>query len=292
MEEISTVSLLVMAVVLIVFALLYGRGKKKYKDYIEPLDKDEFTLKELLPMGFLIMELSNYQYNTALDRQNRKYLKELYDPEFSEFYLHVYWAQAVTYSALAIVLGAMVNLVLNDPVVGLAIGLGMGVLLPYVSLIDLKKKVEKRHLAIAVDMPELVNKIVILTGAGLTLQGALSKITKEMYSDRILYQELSRSMEMIEVGETADAAFDRMATKCNTVEMRRFLSIILQNIHRGGSDVSSALKSIGEELWNSRKAAALRVAEEASTKMLFPMMLMLFAVIMLVIVPAVQGMKM
>ena len=74
--------------------------------------------------------------------------------------------------------------------------------------------------------------------------------------------------------------------------MRRFVSVILLNIHRAGTDVSSALKSIGEELWNSRKAAAIRVAEEASTKMLFPMMLMLFAVIMLVIVPAVQGMQM
>ena len=292
MEEISTVSLAVMVVLLAIFTLLYERGKKKYKDYIEPLDKEEFTLKEIMPVGFLIMDLFKYQYNTALDRQNRKYLKELYDPEFSEFYLHVYWAQAATYSVLAILLGAVLNLILNDPLVGVAVGLAMGVLLPYVSLVDLQKKVQERHLAIAIDMPELVNKIVILTGAGLTLQGALSKITKEMYSDRILYQELTKSMEMIEVGETADAAFDRMAMKCNTVEMRRFLSVILQNIHRGGTDVSSALKSIGEELWNSRKAAAVRVAEEASTKMLFPMMLMLLAVIMLVVVPAIQGMQM
>ena len=199
MEEISTVSLAVMVVLLAIFTLLYERGKKKYKDYIEPLDKEEFTLKEIMPVGFLIMDLFKYQYNTALDRQNRKYLKELYDPEFSEFYLHVYWAQAATYSVLAILLGAVLNLILNDPLVGVAVGLAMGVLLPYVSLVDLQKKVQERHLAIAIDMPELVNKIVILTGAGLTLQGALSKITKEMYSDRILYQELTKSMEMIEV---------------------------------------------------------------------------------------------
>lgn len=291
MEELSTVGIVVLLAVLVVFALLYETGKKKYKDYIAPLDKKEFALRDFLPVGFAILDIIKYPYNTSLDRKNRKYLKELYDPEYAEFYLRVYWAQALTYSMLAMLLGAMMNLALNDPMVGLVIGLGMGALLPYVTLQDLEKKVKARHNEIAMDMPELVNKIVILTGAGLTLQGALAKITEEMYSDKILYKELSYTMDMIASGESADAAFDRMSTKCNTVEMRRFVSIIIQNIHRGGTDVSSALKSIGEELWAARKATALRVAEEASTKMLFPMMLMLFAVVLLVIAPAIQSMK-
>ena len=73
-------------------------------------------------------------------------------------------------------------------------------------------------------------------------------------------------------------------------EMRRFVSVILQNMHRGGSDVLTALREIGKELWSARKAAARRVAEETSTKLLFPMVLMLIAVIILAIAPAVMGM--
>lgn len=291
MADISTSSIIIMMIVLALVALLYETGKKKFQDYLAPLDKEEFPLRDLLPLGFAAMDLAKYQYNTAFDRQNRKYLKELYDPDYVEFYLRVYWAQAVTYSLMAVMLGAMVNLALNDPVTGLVIALGLGLLLPWFALRDLEGKVQKRHNAIAMDMPELVNKIVILTGAGLTLQGALAKITNEMYSDKILYKELAHTMAMIEAGESADAAFDHMSIKCNMAEMRRFIAIIIQNIHRGGSDVSSALKSIGDELWRSRKATALRVAEEASTKMLFPMMLMLFAVVLLVIAPAVQSMK-
>lgn len=291
MENISTVSVVVMLVVVVLFALLYSIGKKRYLEYVTPLDKEEFPLKDFLPVGFMVMNLVRYGYNTALDRQNRKYLKELYDLDYTEFYLRVYWAQAATYTMLALLLGAMVNLALNDPVVGIAIAVGMGALLPYVALKDLEKKVQERHVEIAMDMPELVNKIVILTGAGLNLQAALVKISKEMYSDRILYRELTCAMDKIMDGESADAALDYMNMKCNTMEMRRFISIIVQNIHRGGSDVSTALKSIGNELWANRKAAALRVAEEASTKMLFPMMLMLLAVVLLVVAPAVQSMQ-
>lgn len=291
MADISTASVIVILVIIVVFALLFEKGKKKFQDYLTPLDKEEFPLRDFLPIGFAAMDLVKYQYNTALDRKNRKYLKELYDPEFVEFYLRVYWAQALTYSMLAVMLGALVNVAMNDPVVSLALGGGLGLLLPWFALRDLEGKVQKRHNAIAMDMPELVNKIVILTGAGLTLQGALAKISNEMYSDRILYKELAHAMSMIESGESADAAFDYMSIKCNMAEMRRFIAIIIQNIHRGGSDVSNALKGIGDELWTARKAAALRVAEEASTKMLFPMMLMLFAVVLLVIAPAVQSMQ-
>lgn len=291
MENISTFSVIVMLMAIVVFALLYGAGKRKYPEYVTPLDKEEFPLRDFLPAGFAVMDLVRYGYNTGLDRQNRKYLKELYDLDYTEYYLRVYWAQAMTYTLLAVLLGAMANLALNDPVVGLVIALGLGGLLPYVSLKALEKKVQERHTEIAMDMPELVNKIVILTGAGLNLQGALAKIAKEMYSDRILYRELAHAMDRIADGDSADAALDYLNTKCNTMEMRRFISIVIQNIHRGGADVSSALKSIGEELWTARKEAARRVAEEASTKMLFPMMLMLLAVVLLVVAPAVQRMQ-
>lgn len=291
MQEISSSAVFIMLIVLFIFGILYEMGKKKYKDYLIPLTKQEFPLKDFLVIGFSALDIVRYSYHTAWDRRNRKYLKELYDPEYTEFYLRVYWAQALTYSMLAVLLGAVVNLALGDPLVGLIIALGLGTLLPYVALKELENKVQKRHRTIAMDMPGLVNKIIILTGAGLTLQSALSKITKEMYSDRVLYQELKHVMTMIDTGESADIAFHHMVIRCNMVEVRRLIAVIIQNIHRGGSDVSAALKEIGEELWRTRKATALRVAEEASTKILFPMMLMLFAVILLVIAPAIQSMQ-
>lgn len=289
MKQISITSLLILLLILIVFFVLYVVGNSKYKGYIEPLDKDEFSSKALFPIGFLLLDIIKYPYNSALDRQNRKYLKELYEVEFCEFYLRVYWAQGLTYSMISLILGAIANLLIDNLTLCMGVAIIFGIVFPYISLKDLEKKVMKRHDLIAIDMPEIVNKIVILTGAGLTLQGALMKISSEMYTDKIIYKELAYTMQMIASGESANVAFDHMAMKCNTVEMRRFISIILQNIHRGGSDVSVALSSIGEELWRGRKATALRLAEEASTKMLFPMMLMLFAVILLVVVPAIQS---
>ena len=73
--------------------------------------------------------------------------------------------------------------------------------------------------------------------------------------------------------------------------VRRLVSVLLQNMQRGGTEVLYALREIGQELWEGRKAAARQIAEETTTKLLFPMMLMLLAVILLVAAPAVMSMN-
>ena len=161
----------------------------------------------------------------------------------------------------------------------------------YVNLTGIGRKVDERHRLITMDMPDLTNKIVILTGAGMTLRQAIFKIAKDMKTDRPVYIELAKTTKMMENGETAEAAFNYFMTRCNMPEVRRFVSIILLNLQRGGSDISRALSEIGKEQWTARTNAARRYAEEASTKLLFPMILMLFAVIMLTIAPAVLGMQ-
>ena len=45
------------------------------------------------------------------------------------------------------------------------------------------------------------------------------------------------------------------------------------------------------EQWAERKATAMRISAEADTKLLFPMMLMLFSVIIVTIAPAILSMN-
>ena len=96
----------------------------------------------------------------------------------------------------------------------------------------------------------------------------------------------------MENGETVESAMDMLCTKCNMPEVRRMSSVLIQNMNRGGTDVLLALREIGKELWNERWATAKRVAEQAGTKLLFPMMLMLLAVILIVAAPAVMSLNM
>ncbi len=123
----------------------------------------------------------------------------------------------------------------------------------------------------------------------MNLQSAIIKTANESTGTSPLYEELRKSVLMMEHGSTAEEAFDRLVVKCNMPEMRRFVSLLLQNLSRGGTDIFIALHDIGQEQWQNRKADAMKFSEEANTKLLFPMMLMLFAVILMCAAPAVMS---
>lgn len=287
MEYITLIPFLIL---LAAFALLNSKGKKQYDAYIQALDKKEYSLKDFMPAGFALMGMTKYDYSNNIDRTLRRQLAELYPQEFVEFYVRVIWAQAATSGILGLLLSALFFGAGEGSVLYLVFGLALTAVLVWASFGDVKKKVEQRHAQVAIDLPDLTNQIIILSGAGLTLRASLLKIAAEMPAETPLYQMLAKAAEKMEHGASDEEALDLLTTQCNMPEMRRFVSVILQNMHRGGSDVLSALREIGKELWSARKAAAQRVAEETSTKLLFPMMLMLIAVILLVAAPAVMGM--
>lgn len=174
---------------------------------------------------------------------------------------------------------------------GLVFGLGLTAVMIYAWFNDLQNKIEARHNKVLIDMPDFTNKILILSGAGMTLRAALIKISDEMSLDTPLYRSLATSVQMMKNGETDEKALEYMTVQCNTPQMRRFSSVVLQNMKRGGTDVITALRDIGAEQWAERKAVALKVSAEADTKLLFPMLLMLLAVVLMTIAPAVMGMQ-
>ena len=116
-------------------------------------------------------------------------------------------------------------------------------------------------------------------------------ISKEMERETPFYQELKHSVYMMENGATAEQAMDSLCNRCNMPQVRRLVSVLLQNMHSGGVEVLIAMREISRELWNNRRAAAKTAAEEAGTKLLFPMMLMLLAVVLVVAAPAVMSLS-
>lgn len=275
---------------LVIFLFLYLKGKKQYESYVSGINKEDYALKDLFYAGFAFMELIRYQYCSNLDRKVRMQMTELYTAEFAEFYLRVTWAYAVVSAFIGLLLFSMFYAVTANAAF-LAMAIVAAPLLGWSAFRSVNKRIDERHNRVSIELPELTNQIVILTGAGLTLKGALIKIAREMPADGPLYRSLGKAVDQMELGATDEQALDLLVESCNMPVVRHLVSVILQNISRGGAEVSTALYNIGKELWDTRKAAAQRIAEETTTKLLFPMMLMFLSVIILVTAPAIMGMR-
>ncbi len=152
-------------------------------------------------------------------------------------------------------------------------------------------KAEKRRRQIQYDFPDFLNKLVLLMGAGMTAGRAMDRIQGESGKDSPFYRELAAALSDIRGGKPEHQAYEAFAGRCKVPEVAKFVSVLLQNLRKGSEETVAILRLQSVECWEMRKNAAKRLGEEASTKLLLPLMLMLVAILMIVTAPAVLSMK-
>lgn len=157
-------------------------------------------------------------------------------------------------------------------------------------LLDHNKKRETQAL---IDYPEIINKFVLLLGAGMTMKNAWGKISKE-YSNkagddkrkRYAYEEMIITYNELNNGVIETKSYENYGKRMKVLPYLRFSSLISQNLKKGSKGLLELLEYEAMDAFNERKELAKRLGEEASTKLLVPMMLMLLIVLAIVMVPA------
>jgi tight adherence protein C len=190
--------------------------------------------------------------------------------------------------------GALISLMLGGDATGLVLGLGLGILVPIALIKDLHGKVQKREQQILMELPELLSKIMLLVGAGETVQRALLHCVERKGADteHPLYRELRQTVAEWESGYSFQQAFEHLSKRCGIQEMTVFTTTVLLNMRRGGSDFVMALRELSQTLWGKRTSISRTRGEQASSKLVFPMALILLTVIVLVGAPALMMMNM
>jgi len=277
--------------ILFIFTSLYLLSMKKYDEYIAPLDKKTFPSKDLLPMGFLIMDLIGYKYNTKYDHKLLMKVAEISGHKFGMYYLKVHWANKLVYLLLGTLAAGIFGIAMSPgPIFMLYLTGFLGVIF-YFSDSELDEKIKKRHLKIQLDFPEFLNKMVLLINAGMTVQAAWEKIVDDRHQDSPLYLELEQVVIDVRAGKPEINAYEDFAKRCRMQEVSKFISAIAQNLRKGNSELVSILRLQANECWEMRKHAARRFGEEAGTKLLFPMMIMFIAILIIVSLPAILALQ-
>ncbi|BFH64889.1 MULTISPECIES: type II secretion system F family protein [Paenibacillus] len=205
----------------------------------------------------------------------------------------LYVGEMMCYSWLLLALGCLLTLAMGEGT-GLAIGSVLGLLLPAAMVKDMHGKVQKRDHDILMELPELLNKIVLLVGAGETVQKAISHCVnqKRQEKNHPLYRELIKMADDLEGGYSFQQAFENFSKRCAVQEVSIFTTTVLLNFRRGGSDFVMALSDLSRTLWEKRKAITRTRGEQASSKLIFPMVVIFVIVIVLVGAPAFMMMNM
>lgn len=156
----------------------------------------------------------------------------------------------------------------------------------------LENKVKKRNEQMTMDFAEIVSKLSILYEAGLSIKMAWEKIVADYElkkEERFAYQEMKLTLEKIKNGMSEREAYQEFGKRCGLHQYIKLGNILEQNLSKGTKGMKLLLSAEVADSFENRKRLARKKGEEASTKLLIPMIMMLVIVIIIIAVPALMS---
>lgn len=147
-----------------------------------------------------------------------------------------------------------------------------------------------REKSLMLDYSELVSGFLVLTGAGYppgrALKRLLENARKRQNCISPVYEEIEITVNQMETGLSELRAYGEFGRRCGLHCYVKFASLLESSLQTGGKNLRQLLNEEVESAFLQRKELARRQGEEASTKLLFPMFLMLGVVMVMVAAPA------
>lgn len=181
----------------------------------------------------------------------------------------------------------------NDLVSGLAI---LIFVCPVLLLMNEKQKFAEKKKRdreqMIQDYPEILSKLTLLLSAGMNLRKALERIASDYlkyysrYEKRKAYEVLVEICKDLNCGVTEKQAYEKIGEKCDILQYRTLSSLLIQHLQKGNRDIERMLEEEARQAQELRQKQARILGEQASAKLVFPMLLMLVDVFVILIIPA------
>lgn len=190
--------------------------------------------------------------------------------------------------------------------------LAMALLLPVLFWVQkdekIRQKAAERKVRLDLDYSELLFKLTLLLGAGLTIRSAFARICAQgqehdslrlpgagpPHADNVplhpVYGEIQLMLREISSGVPEGTAYENFGRRCGLPQYIKLGSLLAQNLKKGSRGLTSLLEKEAFLSLQQHRTAARKMGEKAAMKMLFPMILMFIDVLFVLMVPALINM--
>jgi len=160
-----------------------------------------------------------------------------------------------------------------------------GVLGYFLPTLLIQSKVDRRQKDIRRAMPDALDLLTVCVEAGLGFEAAIAKVAAKWESELSL--AFVRVNREIQLGKPRRDALKDMSDRLGVAELTSFVAAIIQSEQLGVS-LAKVLRIQSDQMRVKRRQNAEQEAHKAPTKMLFPMLLLIFpSLIIILITPAI-----
>jgi tight adherence protein C len=147
----------------------------------------------------------------------------------------------------------------------------------------LRKMISGRQQRITWGLADAMDLMVVAVEAGLGLNAALNRVGDEL---KDLHPDMHTEIELvnleIRVGRSREEALRNLAERTGVEDIRSFVALLIQ-ADRYGSSIAKAVRIFADSLRTKRRQRAEQISQKAALKLLIPLTMFLFPVIILVV---------
>lgn len=170
---------------------------------------------------------------------------------------------------------------LTSRLVMFAVAVGIGTVGPDAFLSRRQRSLSAEYRIL---LPDFLDLLVVCTDAGLTLEGAVNRVTSEMGArrNRVFGINLALMSAEMRAGRSFIEASGALAERLMIPEARSLVALLRQSTELG-SDVGESLRIFGDEMRDKRLLRAEEQANKLSVKMILPLALFIMPVVLMVV---------
>lgn len=169
----------------------------------------------------------------------------------------------------------------------------IGLLIPLHNYMKLREKGDKCQIEAERDFPVIVHLLTLYMGAGLSFFSAVRRISnnyqrqkKQSKQKKYAFERIMLMEQQMNNGISQKEACHNWGMQFRTDSYQKLSLILIQSFTKGAKEAAVLMETEEKEAFRKRVDRARKEGEEAATRLLFPMILLLSEVMLLVMYPA------
>ncbi len=174
----------------------------------------------------------------------------------------------------------------------LAAAIIMGI--PYMICKRVDNSLKERNERLMLGYPDLINRLLLLLGAGSSIKGAWERLVCDYMKKKehnsgyydYVYEEMRYSLSEQKRGIPESSMYERFGRRVRLMPYMKLCSMLSQNLKRGNRYIFEELKAGSLDAYEKKREDIKKLGEEASSKLLLPMMIQFILVLVIIMFPA------
>lgn len=148
---------------------------------------------------------------------------------------------------------------------------------------DIKIKYSEYKNSIKNDLPNIISRMSLLIQSGIPTRECINIVSRFEKEESYL----KKINTLVSNGMSENEAYNLMISRSDDILIRKFLSILLQNLEKGSDNITDSLDLLRKESDEFRRNNIIIKTQEANRKLLIPNIMVFLGIMLMIMVPII-----